>query len=722
MLNLFKNIFFLPLIVVAALGLAPSYAAKTVTYYTFVTYNINGEWELAKPVKPAKLAVGSYRFQIVRFSHTDDTPQALVIALRGEFQFVADPRGGVQINKKYALDEPQQVDSQSNANNDNNDNFSVWRDDVEKSWEKARKQWVQPLITEMSKSVPGDPEPNFIRFLLGKESIQEWKGGDKNTYRLYRLHYNTKAYRFFDNKNDRKTFSLFINPTHEVVTDIVQLQEWVDSEESFTLAKYMGKADDKHKAFYGNFKTWFNQLSSDAKRIKEVTGEIKALQEMVRQKTQEAKEQANKAQQAVITAKNAGISTEEIDRKRETAKVAKKAEKEAKKQAKRFKKSVAAVKKALKVNNLKKANDEMEKANEAAKNAENAAKNAENAAKEAITTQKNSFWAIFLVLLILLAIVITAWFLAKKLRNRHYYNHEDDHEDDFVDEFFDNNKENKLASKKSKPELSKNKPSATISNEELHQLNKRLLALENKKNVSPNVDHIGNKVPSQDELSSIVAKILNEKFSEIASQLFQHSEVKNAMKSQIKTYLDGNFKKELNKSIELYAERYWKEFIEKKGGKNPVHSSTTHSKILKVTSQAQGKSRSQLPNVATNNVIDKIKAILLSMKSVNESALNTLDTNVDPCTFITNVVANCLKLNQPETHYQRLTNAIADLTGGKAALIISSVGDDIRPEEHNVVGQQTVAKGKLNVVASLIRPGVKCDNIIERKAEVIQNV
>jgi len=519
-----------------------------------------------------------------------------------------------------------------------------------------------------------------------------------------------------------KHFRFFINPTHEVVTDIVQLQEWVDSEESFTLAKYMGTADDKHKAFYGNFKTWFNQLSSDAKRIEEITGEIQTLQEMVLQKTQEANQHANDAQDAVITAKNAGISTEEIDRKRETAKVAKKAEKEAKKQAKRFKKSVVAVKKALKVNNLKKANDEMEKANEAAKNAENAAKNAENAAKEAITTQKKSFLAIFLVLLILLAVVITAWFPAKKLRNRHYYNHEDDHEDDIVDEFFDNNKENKLASKKSKPESSKNKPSATISNEGLHQLKKRLLALENKKNVSPNVDNIGNQAPSQDELSSIVVKILNEKFSKIASQLFQHSEVKNAMKNQIKTYLDGKFEKELNKSIELYAERYWKEFIEKKGGKNPVHSSTTHSKSLKVTSQAQGKSRSQLPNVATNDVIDKIKAILLSMKSVNESALNTLDTNVDPCTFITNVVANCLKLNQPETHYQRLTNAIADLTGGKAALIISSVGDDIRPEEHNVVGQQTVAKGKLNVVASLIRPGVKCDNIIERKAEVIQNV
>jgi hypothetical protein len=102
--------------------------------------------------------------------------------------------------------------------------------------------------------------------------------------------------------------------------------------------------------------------------------------------------------------------------------------------------------------------------------------------------------------------------------------------------------------------------------------------------------------------------------------------------------------------------------------------------------------------------------------------LNTLDFSVKPCAFVTDVVANCLKLKQPATHYQRLANAIAKLTGGKVALIISNVGDDIRPEEHNVVGQKTVTKGKQNVVVSLIRPGVKCDNVIKRKAEIIQSV
>jgi hypothetical protein len=692
MLNRFKKIFF----IIAALA-APIYA-ETVTYYTFVTYNINGKWELAKHINPANLAVGFYRFQIVRFSQIDETPHAWVIAalrgktdgtttltltwiaLRGEFEFITDPKGGVKINKKYALDESQQVDSQSNVNNNN---FSVWRDDVKNSWKNTGKQWVQPLVTQMSKDIAGDPEPNFIRFLLGKELYKEWKGKENKSYRLYRLHY-TKPYHFFSNENDRKAFSHFINPTHEVVTDIMQLKEWVDSEESFTLAKYMGTANDKHKAFYGNFKTWFNQLSFDAKRIEEITWEIKALQEMVRQKTQEANQHANNAQDAVITAKNAGISTEEINRKKEAAKVAKKAEEKANQQARLFKQSVTAVKKALKANNLKEASDEIEKANKTAKITENAAKTAENAAKEAKYTK--SFFALllysFLGLFIFLSII--TWLLAKKRRIRHH-----NHEDDFVDELFDNNKENKSASKKSKPESSKNKPSTTISKEEFDQLNKRLLALENQKpfsqeefdqfnkrlltleNQKPfsqNIDNtIKNQASSQDELSNdellnIIAKILNNSLSKIASKLFQHSELKDAMTNQIKIDLDKKFN------------------------------------------------------------IDKIKAILLSMKSVNESALNTLDTNVDPCTFITNVVANCLKLNQPDTHYQRLTNAIANLTGGKAALIISSVGDDIRPEEHNVVGQQTVTKGKLNVVASLIRPGVKCDNIIKRKAEVIQNV
>jgi len=400
MLNRFKNIFF----IIAALA-APIYA-ETVTYYTFVTYNINGKWERAKHINPANLAVGFYRFQIVRFSQIDDTPHAWVIAalrgktdgtttltwiaLRGEFEFITDPKGGVKINKKYALDESQQVDSQSNVNNNN---FSVWRDDVKNSWKNAGKQWVQPLVTQMSKDIAGDPEPNFIRFLLGKELYKEWKGKENKSYRLYRLHY-TKPYHFFSNENDRKAFSHFINPTHEVVTDIMQLKEWVDSEESFTLAKYMGTANDKHKAFYGNFKTWFNQLSFDAKRIEEITWEIKALQEMVRQKTQEANQHANNAQDAVITAKNAGISTEEINRKKEAAKVAKKAEEKANQQARLFKQSIAAVKKALKANNIKEASDEIEKANKTAKITENAAKTAENAAKEAKYTK--SFFALLL--------------------------------------------------------------------------------------------------------------------------------------------------------------------------------------------------------------------------------------------------------------------------------------------------------------------------------------
>ncbi|MDM8563690.1 hypothetical protein QUF54_10085, partial [Candidatus Marithioploca araucensis] len=153
--------------------------------------------------------------------------------------------------------------------------------------------------------------------------------------------------------------------------------------------------------------------------------------------------------------------------------------------------------------------------------------------------------------------------------------------------------------------------------------------------------------------------------------------------------------------------------------RQPLAKKESSTKPQLEVKQVEVKQKVRQPH---NNVVDKIKTILLSMKSVEEGALKTLDFSVKPCAFVIDVVANCLKLNQPATHYQRLANAIAKLTGGKVALIISSVGDEIRPEEHNVVGQKTVTKGKQNVVVSLIRPGVKCDNVIKRKAEIIQSV
>jgi hypothetical protein len=111
----------------------------------------------------------------------------------------------------------------------------------------------------------------------------------------------------------------------------------------------------------------------------------------------------------------------------------------------------------------------------------------------------------------------------------------------------------------------------------------------------------------------------------------------------------------------------------------------------------------------------------LEIKAVDKVELNHLDTSVDACTFIINIMENGLKLNQPLTDYQRFNKAVQQVTEGKMALIIPTIGEDIMSAEHQVVFQQTVTKSKLNAVVALVRPGVKCDNI-RRNAEVIQSI
>jgi len=199
---------------------------------------------------------------------------------------------------------------------------------------------------------------------------------------------------------------------------------------------------------------------------------------------------------------------------------------------------------------------------------------------------------------------------------------------------------------------------------------------------------------------------------------------KNSYNTQVATpeidytqLVEIEVKKYLNKNLNTYLKSYLEPYIKNK----PTSDKTLHNKINDI--QAYTTTTSKPPQKPTDNTITQIKTLLLSNKSVDdEAALNSLNTNVDPFMFITSVVGNCLKLNQPLTHYQRLNDAIKNLTNNKVSLLIPSVGDDVNTVEHNVVGQQTVSKGKLNVVASLIRPGVKSDGVIKRKAEVVQNV
>jgi len=119
MFNTLKNTFLLSIItcVIAGLLLGLSFAANSasVTYYTFVMYQPQGgNWQLPKS---SELTAGSYRFQIVRIPG-----DALLewIALRGEFEFEADPAGGVKIKKQQALDEYAPIDNNSTLN------YSLW--------------------------------------------------------------------------------------------------------------------------------------------------------------------------------------------------------------------------------------------------------------------------------------------------------------------------------------------------------------------------------------------------------------------------------------------------------------------------------------------------------------------------------------------------------------------------------------------------------------------
>lgn len=203
-----------------------------------------------------------------------------------------------------------------------------------------------------------------------------------------------------------------------------------------------------------------------------------------------------------------------------------------------------------------------------------------------------------------------------------------------------------------------------------------------------------------------------------ATPEIDNNQLSQLVEMAVKKYLDKNLGNYLN----LHLKDYKNQTTQPKDNQPPTQTLPDKRNEKQAYTPPPATTPKQ-PEKPTDNTITQIKTLLLSNKSVDdEVALNSLDTNVDPCTFITSVVASYLKLNQPLTHYQRLNDAIKNLTNNKISLLIPNVGEDVNTVEHNVVGQQTVTKGKLNVVASFSRPGVKCDGVIKRKAEVVQNV
>ncbi|TGO03367.1 hypothetical protein PN36_07590 [Candidatus Thiomargarita nelsonii] len=274
---------------------------ETITYYAFVMYkapSAGSTWELA-PKYMAKLKQGSYRFQIVRLRQEFNLNNW--IALRGEFEFVPDPAGGVKLSKRETLDSRDKV----NGNKLNSlwlktptDNKYIWKNKY--SWEEAGLPWVQALIDEMKKSFSdGAPNPNLMRFLVIKNKAKsEWEKSYKKYYTLYRLHYFPD--KSLSDDEALKALSCFIDPSQAPITEIKTLRELIGAQDSFEKAGYLGQADNRHKEFYKDFQKASNKfldniLKTQAqKNLKKAEDKIEEVYSYI----YEAKVQIDKAENA----------------------------------------------------------------------------------------------------------------------------------------------------------------------------------------------------------------------------------------------------------------------------------------------------------------------------------------------------------------------------------------------------------------------------------------
>jgi hypothetical protein len=533
------------------------------------------------------------------------------------------------------------------------------RSEEAKNWKTARSDHLQPIITYMKNEQRlGFPDPNLMRFLLLKNDVQEsWQLGDK-TYRLYRLHY-FNAGSFLDEEY-KEAISHFINPSEMATSDLKQLKTWIDSQDSFRLAQYLDAPGEKHQTFYGYFKTWFNQWFD----IYEVPS---------------------------------SSSSE--------------------------------------------------------------------------TSDFNWYWILLIFPIIIILFFVFRRFglrvpekLRRPLRRLRPFPQHDEHSAPYLSEkpvssqHYIPRSAEKRAVKTTPPpptttHLSKEEFEALrdefeqframqerqlkrneMSRERIVHIVKEeffshssafqdsaqaeLLIRDRDEENNPNwVNEANNTQDNRilehtlipfEEIQQALDKHLPEILSQQLSLLYQSHEFSDLVKQQVEHYLNETFKKELEKQLLRYAQTYWNQFLKDKKSTLPKTESPPKTSATETTSSA-------------TDSVKELKALLLKMKAVDEAALNRLDTSVEPCIFMTNMVANCLKLNQPISEYQHLSNAIEDLTAGKITLLIPNIGDEIVEEENNVVGHQTVTNGVLDVVATLIRPGVKCDESVRRKADVIQN-
>jgi len=626
MINTFKNHHFLAVIssmlmamlLWTGLSLVPSYADSSHTYYAFAMYKSKeGTWrKLTKPEK--KLPVGSYLFQIVYIRPDEDGLPW--IALRGEFKFVEATEGGVKVLSRHTLAE------KSPTNGDINN--SLWDDkhsDGNKHWINAGRKYVQPLIARMDGIVKGNSDPNFMRFLVRQPNKKEsWKVSGKD-YHLYRLHYidTNSVYQY------KEALSRFINPK-ENPTSLVQLKEWINDQSDFGMAKYLGKADDAHKEFYGHFKDWFNQkVGADNKPS------------------------ANNAQD------NTGDGTEN-------------------------------------------------------------------------TSEESSPYSDLFLILIITIIVLIAVFWVYKQSDSDRKPSSSRHRD--LDSFEETNstettiisQETNLRNRRKNVNMHQ-----TLTPPQYTQEHSNVL-----ENTQPKIgkDKAVSQILSSPEFRSILSEE-GQKFL----QKYMLQNIKEIVKKQVRasTFDDIKFMSTLTTRVDLRVDKRIEEqqsnvvpstptqrATSSSGGREHTHQpQQTQQQKKEVISHTEIDKKSRQPVSTANEVTEQLKNIFVSMKSIDdEIGLNALGVNVAPCDFVIQVVGNYLKLNQPMAYYERLDKAIQTLTEHKVSLIIPNVGDDVDSAEHNALSQQTVTKGKLNVVASLARPGVKCDDAIRRKAEVVQNI
>lgn len=647
MIKMFKTTVLLSAYLVAALwaagvSVAPSYADDEVdvTYYAFVTHKLDGQTEWKTAYNEIVLKPGRYRFQIVMFPKSLEEESPNWITLRGEFKFVKDVMlGGVKLDDQspYPLD---------NGNIDNPNDNSLW---IKKTdWDAVRDDQLKPITGKMfdervadnNKAGGGAPNPNLMRFLLlKKEEDESWPLAGKN-YRLYRLHYITADN---INKLSKKALSRFLNPAETPTEDAEQLNDWVDSHDSFELAKYLGQADDKHKELYQNFKTWFQTLSITPPPLPPSTGGEK-----------------NNSSDWMMTV-----------------------------------------------------------------------------------------WAVLFVVVITIIALFVAFPDLVPVRLPRRQHDDDDLEDDFGSPKIHPSRYSPAARQRNSALRSSTKNAVVASSsKEVEELKRKVELLSTQLEQLQSAGG-GATLPYGTEPQAIeqrFTELFDQNISRYLSQneSFQktvNTEIERSL-TQLNSYLNQRFHQILDNQVKEQVKYYWDQLTENQNNETAPalpKAYLTHSKSVKQPQGYQPPAKPQPPRTPSrhlaiptttrqqpkptgNEVIDNIKSLLLSMKSVDEAALNALDTRVETCSFVTQVVANCLKSNQPATHYQRLDDGIQELTENRVSLIIPNIGDDIRPEEHNAMSTQTATKGKLNTIASLLRPGVKCDHIIRRKAEVIQTI